>query len=274
MDLCGLISAPSASAETKEVLKKDIIKIESQTALQVAKIISNNGKESVNKELQDFFEKWGISHLTTAPYTPEQNPFAKRGNQTTITKARCLLKDSGLDLSFWSEDASTAIYPENLTPSKNINLDTPLGKWLNEEPSLRHLQPFGCLATMLKQKQNGTGNIKITHHVKFLPTEFPSFNPNSPITNRNYFILVPNETETIPVNKDISPTAIQETTNLCEPEENIQVNIPPFVEEDTPIQSQLPSYKGYSWVPKNESAPQNEIHGDLGNPKNILSYQR
>ncbi|MBW0533967.1 hypothetical protein O181_073682 [Austropuccinia psidii MF-1] len=91
----------------------------------------------------------------------------------------------------------------------------------------------------------GTGNIKITHHVKFLPTKFPSFNPHSPIANQKYFILVPNKTETIPVNKDISPTAIQETTNICEPEENFQVNIPPFVKEDTPIQSQLPSYKGY-----------------------------
>ncbi|MBW0481540.1 hypothetical protein O181_021255 [Austropuccinia psidii MF-1] len=124
MDLCRPISPPSASgaqyifkildgfshfswiffltskAKTKEVLKKYIIKIEFQTTVQVANIISKNGKEFFNKELQDFFEKQGISHLTTAPYTPKQNPFSERGNQTTITKTRCLLKDSGLDLSF------------------------------------------------------------------------------------------------------------------------------------------------------------------------------
>ncbi|MBW0466864.1 hypothetical protein O181_006579 [Austropuccinia psidii MF-1] len=83
----------------------------------------------------------------------------------------------------------------------------------------------------------GTGNLKITHHVKFLPTMFSSFNPNSPITNQNSFILVPNEMQTVPVNKDISPTAIQETSNLCEPEENLKANIPPPVKEDTTIQS-------------------------------------
>ncbi|MBW0479560.1 hypothetical protein O181_019275 [Austropuccinia psidii MF-1] len=104
MDLCGPISPPSASgaryilkilngfshfswiffltskAKTREVLKNYIIKIKCQTTLQVANIISDNGKELVNTDLQDFFERICISYLTTAPYTPKQNPFAKRGN--------------------------------------------------------------------------------------------------------------------------------------------------------------------------------------------------
>ncbi|MBW0481578.1 hypothetical protein O181_021293 [Austropuccinia psidii MF-1] len=134
-----------------------------------------------------------ISHLTTAPYTPKPYPFARRGNQTTITKTRCLLKDSGLDLSLLAEAENTAIYLENITPSKNMNFDTPFHKWFNKEPSLRHLQPFCFMAIMLEQKQNGKfdetgsrgiflgygetqqsyrimdpgrGNIKINHHVK------------------------------------------------------------------------------------------------------------
>ncbi|MBW0467485.1 hypothetical protein O181_007200 [Austropuccinia psidii MF-1] len=248
MDLCGPISPPSASAETKEVLKKYIIKIKCQTALQVANIISDNGKEFVNTELQDFFEKKGISHLTTSPYTPEQNPFAKRGNRTTITKTRCLLKDSGLDLSFWAKAAITAVYLENLTPSKNIIFDTPFHKWFNKEPLLRHLQPFGCLAIMLKQKK-GTGNVKITHHVKFLLNEFPSLNSNSPITNQNSFLLVPNETETVPFNKDIPPTIIQET-DLCEPEEKLQAETPCQVKEDTRIQPTKDIHGSQRMTPK------------------------
>ncbi|MBW0481568.1 hypothetical protein O181_021283 [Austropuccinia psidii MF-1] len=90
----------------------------------------------------------------------------------------------------------------------------------------------------------GTGNIKITHHVKFLPTEFPSFDSNSPMTNQNSFVLVPNETETVPVVKDILPNTVQET-NPCESEENLQADIPPLDEEDTSIQPELPAYKGY-----------------------------
>ncbi|MBW0509570.1 hypothetical protein O181_049285 [Austropuccinia psidii MF-1] len=244
----GSIFFLTSKAKTKEVLKKYIIKIECQTALQVANIISNNGKEFVNTELQDFFEKKDISHLTTSPYTPEQNSFAKRGNRTTITKTRCLLKDSGLDLSFWAKAANTAVYLENLTPSK-------------------HLQPFGCLAIMLKQKQNG----------KFDETGSQGIFLGYGETHRSYRIMdpgtVPNETETVPVNKDIPPTIIQET-DLCEPEENPQAETPCQVKEDTPIQPQLPTYKGYSWVPENESVPQNKIHGYVGNPKNILPYQR
>ncbi|MBW0539778.1 hypothetical protein O181_079493 [Austropuccinia psidii MF-1] len=119
----------------------------------------------------------------------------------------------------------------------------------------------------------GTGNVKITHHVKFLPTKFPSFDPNSPITNQSSFLLFPNETETVPVDNHIYLTTIQET-NPCEPEENLQADLPSPVEEDTPIQPQLPAYKGYLWVPEHESASQNKIHGDFGNPNNILPYQR
>ncbi|MBW0518822.1 hypothetical protein O181_058537 [Austropuccinia psidii MF-1] len=119
----------------------------------------------------------------------------------------------------------------------------------------------------------GTGNVKITHHVKFLPAAFPSFDPNSPITNQNSFLLVPNENETIPVDSQISLTTIQET-NLCEPGENLQADIPSPVEEDTLIQPQLPTYKGYLWVPEHESAPQNKINSNVGNPNNILPYQR
>ncbi|MBW0514284.1 hypothetical protein O181_053999 [Austropuccinia psidii MF-1] len=140
MDLCGPISPPSVSgacyifkildgfshfawifflnskAETKEILKQHLLKIEQQSNLKLANIVSDNVTEFVNTKLREFFEENRISHLTTAPNTPEKNPFTKRGNQITINKTRCLLKDSGLDSSFWAKDANTAVYLENLTP--------------------------------------------------------------------------------------------------------------------------------------------------------------
>ncbi|MBW0479561.1 hypothetical protein O181_019276 [Austropuccinia psidii MF-1] len=117
----------------------------------------------------------------------------------------------------------------------------------------------------------GTGNIKITHHVNFLPTKFPSSDPNSPMTNQNSLLLVPNEMETVPVVKDISLTTVQET-NACESEENLQADIPPL--EDTSIQPKLQTYKRYLWVLGHESVPQNGIHGDVGNPRKIFPYKR
>ncbi|MBW0546373.1 hypothetical protein O181_086088 [Austropuccinia psidii MF-1] len=175
MDLCGPISPPSVSgarymlkildgyshfawnfflsskSETKGILKNLIARIEQQSNNKVKNIVSDNGTKFVNSKLQEFFNQNGISNLTTAPYTPQQNPFAERGNQTTISKARCLLKDSGMDSSLWAEAVKTAVYLENLMPSKNINFEVPFKRWFDREPSLKHLQPFGCLAIALKK---------------------------------------------------------------------------------------------------------------------------
>ncbi|MBW0570070.1 hypothetical protein O181_109785 [Austropuccinia psidii MF-1] len=87
-----------------------IIKTERQANLLVGSIVSNNGSKFKNNDLSSFIVQKGISHLTSAPYTPEQNPFSEHGNQTTVNNARCILKDSGLDLSYWAEAANTSIY--------------------------------------------------------------------------------------------------------------------------------------------------------------------
>ncbi|MBW0536280.1 hypothetical protein O181_075995 [Austropuccinia psidii MF-1] len=129
-----------------------------------------------------------------------------------------------MDASLWAEAANTAVYLENLTPSKNINFNTPFKKWSNREPSVRHLQLFGCLAIALKQKldskfdeagsqgvflgygethrsyrimDSGTGNVIITHHVKYLPNEFPFLKSKSTPINHESFVLVPNQTNTL-----------------------------------------------------------------------------
>ncbi|MBW0517419.1 hypothetical protein O181_057134 [Austropuccinia psidii MF-1] len=196
------------------MLKNLIAKIERQSNNKVTNIVSDNGTEF-------------------------QNPFAERGNRTTTNKARCLLKDFGIDPSLWDKAANTAVYLENLRPSKNINFDTPLKKWFNREPSLKHLQPFGCLAISLKRKLNRTGNVKITHYVKFLPNEFPSLKPKSTSTNHKSFVL--------------NPSTEQSLSN----------------EEPIAAQITLPVHKGYSWVTEKESIPQNNIFGDVGNPEAV-----
>ncbi|MBW0494090.1 hypothetical protein O181_033805 [Austropuccinia psidii MF-1] len=87
------------SQRPKVCSKNLIAKIERQSNNKVTNIVSDNGTEFVNSELQEFFNQKGISHLTTAPYNPQQKTFAERENRTTINKARCLLKNSGMDPS-------------------------------------------------------------------------------------------------------------------------------------------------------------------------------
>ncbi|MBW0471112.1 hypothetical protein O181_010827 [Austropuccinia psidii MF-1] len=120
MDLCGPIPPPSNSGskyilmiidgfptscrysffllnpKTKEILKKYMLKIESQSNYKVANLISEKSTEFVNSELKTFFKEQYISNCTVETYTPENNPFSMWGNWTIITKAWCLLEDSGL----------------------------------------------------------------------------------------------------------------------------------------------------------------------------------
>ncbi|MBW0566499.1 hypothetical protein O181_106214 [Austropuccinia psidii MF-1] len=112
---------------------------------------------------------------------------------------------------------------------------------------------------------SGTGNVKITHHVKFLPTKFPLLKIGDTSAHHHSFTLVPNETETLPI-KD---NAILNDPNIQSEEEISQKNL-----KNPLIQTQQPSVKRYLWVPENESIPQNEILGDVSYPRNILTHQR
>ncbi|MBW0483615.1 hypothetical protein O181_023330 [Austropuccinia psidii MF-1] len=86
-------------SEAKEKIKNLILKIQQTPLSKISDVVSDNGSEFKNQDLMTFFQNKGINHLTTPPYTPQQNPVAERGNRTTINKARCLLKDSGLKQS-------------------------------------------------------------------------------------------------------------------------------------------------------------------------------
>ncbi|MBW0536838.1 hypothetical protein O181_076553 [Austropuccinia psidii MF-1] len=50
---------------------------------------------------------------------------------------------------------------------------------------------------------SGTGNVKISHYAELLPTEFPLLKAGVNSDDNHSFILVPNETETLPIENDI-----------------------------------------------------------------------
>ncbi|KAH9452549.1 hypothetical protein Pst134EB_033519 [Puccinia striiformis f. sp. tritici] len=141
IDLCGPISIPSVSghryflravdgfshfvwirflafkSDVNKTLRDLFLKIKNESNHSIVNLVSDNGTEFKNKDLSAYYASKGINHLTTTPYTPEENPFAERGNRTTVAKLRCLLNDSNLPSCFWAEAAQTAVYLENITPS-------------------------------------------------------------------------------------------------------------------------------------------------------------
>lgn len=81
---------------------------ERQTSRKLKILRTDNGTEYVNKVFQASFEKDGVRHQRTCPYSPEQNGVAERMNRTLVEKARSVLNDANLPKMFWAEEARFA----------------------------------------------------------------------------------------------------------------------------------------------------------------------
>lgn len=101
-------------SQTFDLFKKFLKVAKTQSGESIKFVVLDNGGKFVNNAFQELFETKGITHLTSAPYTPQQNPLAKQGNWITIEKARAMLLDCGLPLHWWGE-ASYPFQPETLT---------------------------------------------------------------------------------------------------------------------------------------------------------------
>lgn len=131
--------------EVLEAFKDYKAQAENQTGRKIKRLRSDNGKEYVGRDFEDFLRSSGIIHETTVPYNPEQNGLAERRNRTIVEKARALLFDAGLDKRFWAEAVGTAVYLMNRSPAKGLTC-TPEEQFTGKRPDLSHLRVFGAKA--------------------------------------------------------------------------------------------------------------------------------
>lgn len=82
--------------------------VERQFNHQIKNVYINNGGEFV--ALRSYFNQNGISWLTMAPYTPEQNVTSERRHRHILETTRALLHHAKLPPTFWSYAAQTSIY--------------------------------------------------------------------------------------------------------------------------------------------------------------------
>lgn len=108
-----------------------------------AAIRSDNGREYISKELEDFLRREGVEHQYTVPYSREQNGVAERKNRTLVEAAKSMLLDAGLDKRFWAEAVLTAAYLQNRMVSRSID-KTPLKLFTGQRPDLSHVRAFGA----------------------------------------------------------------------------------------------------------------------------------
>jgi transposase InsO family protein len=118
--------------------------VENQTEKKVKKLRTDNGMDFCSHEFKSYCKSEGIVRHYTVHYTPQQNGVAKCMNRSIISKARCMLCNSGLNSRFWAEAASTACYLINCSPSIAIDKKTPIEVWSGSRADYSQLRVFSC----------------------------------------------------------------------------------------------------------------------------------
>jgi hypothetical protein len=136
----------SKKSETFTFFLQYYAEVTNHHSLNINTVIFDGGGEFNSKEFTTFLKEKGIQIQVTAPHTPQQNAVAERGNRTTSEKTRALLRQANLPPQYWAEAVSTAIFLENITPTRTINWQTPYELWFGSKFNTKRLRPFGCLA--------------------------------------------------------------------------------------------------------------------------------
>ena len=142
-------------SEVASAFKRFYQEVKTASGTTVKVLRSDNGGEYRNSEMQNFCKAKFIKQEFTVPYNPEQNGMAERMNRTLVEMTRCMLKDSGLDKSYWCEALMTAADIRNVLPNASSKNSSPFEIVFKKVPRIEHMRVFGaqCYAHMAKEKR-------------------------------------------------------------------------------------------------------------------------
>jgi transposase InsO family protein len=136
-------------SEVIEKFKEYKCLVEKKTERKIKIVRSDNGTEYTRHYLEDFLKQEGIRHELTVEYTPQQNGVAERKNRSLVETARCLMIQSGLSASFWTEAILTANHIRNRCPSRSLGGEIPFKIWTRRTPIASYFRKFGTTAFAL-----------------------------------------------------------------------------------------------------------------------------
>ncbi|MBW0526793.1 hypothetical protein O181_066508 [Austropuccinia psidii MF-1] len=178
-----LLSAKSKCFDSFVRFQNLVENLKGQT---IKTVISDNSGKFVNARFKDLFDLKGILHLPTAPYTPQKNPVAERGNWSLLERIWVMMLDNCVPSEWWGEALAMAAFLLNRTPVSTLNFVAPLSKWDSSVSLyLDVLHPFGCTAIMnspkprRKSKINPTGTLCILVGIQEGHRNYWLFNPKT-----------------------------------------------------------------------------------------------
>uniref|UniRef100_H3GB33 Integrase catalytic domain-containing protein n=1 Tax=Phytophthora ramorum TaxID=164328 RepID=H3GB33_PHYRM len=142
-------------SEVPDAFAKFLKEIKVTAGLTVKILRSDNGGEYRNAIMDALCDAKTIKQEFTVPYNPQQNGMSERMNRTLVEMTRCMLKESGLDKSYWCEAIMTATDIRNVLPNTSNPHASPFEMVFKRKPRLDHMRVFGseCYAHMTKEKR-------------------------------------------------------------------------------------------------------------------------
>jgi hypothetical protein len=99
----------------------------------------NGTGEYANKTFWNALGKDGIAFEPSPPYPQHKGGVSERMIQTLNSKARAMLLDAALPMTFWAEALNTACYLHQCSLSQCLNNRTPFEVLYGKSPPLQHL---------------------------------------------------------------------------------------------------------------------------------------
>uniref|UniRef100_H3GTF6 CCHC-type domain-containing protein n=1 Tax=Phytophthora ramorum TaxID=164328 RepID=H3GTF6_PHYRM len=142
-------------SEVHDAFAKFLKEIKVTAGLTVKILRSDKGGEYRIANMDALCDAKTIKQEFTVPYNPQHNGMSERMNRTLVEMTRCMLKESGLDKSYWCEAIMTATDIRNVLPNTSNPHASPFEMVFKRKPRLDHMRVFGseCYASVTKEKR-------------------------------------------------------------------------------------------------------------------------
>lgn len=143
-----MIEFASSKTQIPDIVKRFITLTKLTAGRPVHMIVTDNGTEYKNENLNSFLNENGIIHSYSTAYTPQQNGSAERANRTIIEATRTLLHDSNLSEELWAEAANYAVYTTNRLIGPRDSNKTRYELLTGKKPDVSNMKTFGETAVV------------------------------------------------------------------------------------------------------------------------------